>query len=513
MYLDVLLMIAAIYVYFQLRQAGGILLTSETARDPFADPVRFLVPVFMLAAAALLIVRCFPLIMRGLAALAGRLPLGTSALLTLRSLARAPANYTGPLLLLIFTMGLAVFSSSIALTLDRHLTDSTYFRVGSDMRLIEAGEPSEQQSPFGGAFGGSAQSDVAAGAEAGATQDEEEDTPVYYNFVPVQEHLRIPGVRSVARVGTYEAQPQVRNAPEQAQFVGVDRVDFQQTAFFRDDFSVQPLGALMNRLALNPAALLVSRDFLGENSLRVGEPLVLQINSLAGRTPVTFTIAGTFDLFPQDNLGELSELFVGNLDYVFENLGTAMPYDVLASVDPEVTLDEVVDAAGTLGYLVVNGEDARQIIVVAKGQPERRGMFGLLSAGFIAASLLTVIGFVLSAIITFRGRKIQLGMLRTMGLSAWQMAAFVALEQILLISLGALAGSILGVVVSQLFIPFMQVGGALANSVPPFVVRIAWRDLTLIYASLGVALAVALAIMMLSLRRLKAFEAIKLGAV
>jgi putative ABC transport system permease protein len=93
------------------------------------------------------------------------------------------------------------------------------------------------------------------------------------------------------------------------------------------------------------------------------------------------------------------------------------------------------------------------------------------------------------------------------------MGFFIALEQVLLIGLGALAGSLLGVLVSQLFIPFMQVGGSLANTIPPFVVRIAWRDLLLIYASLGVALIVALSIMLVSLRRLKAFEAIKLGAV
>lgn len=513
-YLDVLLMIAAGYVYFQLRQSGGILLATDARRaDPFADPVRFLVPVFMLAAAALLLVRFFPLLMQALAALAAHLPVGTAVLLTLRSLARAPANYIGPLLLLIFTMGLAVFSSSIALTLDRHLYDSTYFRVGADMRLVETGDLSVRSSPFGAPFGAPMGETVPGSAAGGATNPEEAEEPVYYTFVPVQEHLRIPGVKSAARVGTFDARPNVRNAPERAQFVGVDRVDFQLTAYFRDDFASQPLGALMNRLALNSDALLVGRDFLGRNNLRIGEPLVLTIEAVGfGNRPITFTIAGAFDLFPHEGR-EPRELFVGNLDYVFEHLGTALPYDVLLSVEPGTLLDEVVDAAGSLGYLVLNGTDARQVIRDAQARPERRGMFGLLSAGFIAAALLTVVGFVLSAVITFRGRRIQLGMLRTVGLSALQMAVFIALEQILLIGLGALAGSVLGVVVSRLFIPFMQVGGTMAAAIPPFIVRIAWQDLMMIYASLGIALVTAIAIMLVSLRRLKAFEAIKLGAV
>ncbi|MCS7055030.1 MAG: FtsX-like permease family protein [Thermoflexales bacterium] len=507
-YLDVLLMAAAVYVYFQLRWSGGILLAGDPQRadDPFTDPVRFLAPAFMLAAAALLLVRFFPLAMRGLSALAARLPVDTALLLTLRSLARAPANYIGPLLLLIFTMGLAVFSSSIALTLDRHLHDATYFRVGADIRLVETGDLSVRMSPFGIVSGGE------AGQPPPTSDPEDQAEPVYYTFVPVQEHLRIPGVRSAARVGTFGAQLNVPNAPERAQFIGVDRVDFQLTAYFRDDFAPQPLGALMNQLALNSDALLVGRDFLRRTNLRIGEPLVLTVETAGfGSRPITFTIVGAFDLFPHEGR-EPQTIFVGNLDYLFEHVGSALPYDVLLAVEPEVTLDQVVDAAGSLGFLVLNGTDARQVIREAQARPERRGVFGLLSAGFIAAALLTVVGFVLSAVITFRERRIQLGMLRTIGLSARQMAAFVALEQILLIGLGALAGSALGVIVSRLYIPFMQVGGAMAASIPPFIVRIAWQDLMLIYASLGLALAMAVGIMLISLRRLKAFEAIKLGA-
>lgn len=510
-FLDVLLLIAAVYVYFQLKQSGGILLATDARRaaDPFSDPVRFLAPVLMLAALALLLVRFFPWVMRALAALAGRLPFGTSTLLSLRSLARAPAVYLGPLLLLIFTMGLAVFSSSIALTLDRHLTDSLYFRIGADMRLVEMGDPSKVSTPF--SMQGGSDSNVTATEDTAAPEEEE---PLYYTFVPVSEHLRIPGVKAAARVGEYMVQPQARNVAEKNALIGVDRVDFQQTAYFRDDFSPQPLGSLMNTLASNPSALLVQRNFLAQNNLRIGEPLVLNVNAGALPShPISFTIAGTFDMFPHANPEEQRDLFVGNLDYIFENLGTAVQYDVLLAVAPDTDLNKIVDQAGSLGFLVVNGDDTGAAIREAQVQPERRGLFGLLSAGFIAASLLTMVGFVLSAVITFRSRRIQLGMLRTVGLSAWQMGFFIALEQVLLIGLGALAGSLLGVLVSQLFIPFMQVGGSLANTIPPFVVRIAWRDLLLIYASLALALLVALVIMLASLRRLKAFEAIKLGAV
>ena len=512
-YLDVLLLIPSIYLYFQMRNSGGIVAVgslttaNSLSADPFSDPVRFLAPVLMLASAALLLVRFFPFIMRALAGLAAKLPVNTSILLALRSLARAPVNYIGPLLLLIFTMGLAVFSSSIATTLDRHLYDSTYYQIGADVRLIETGDSNQ---PSSGGFGGPPAAPAPAADGAGAPEAE----PLYYTFVPVQEHLRIPGVRAATRLGTYAASVRSNNPPERSEFVGIDRSDFPQAGFFRPDFSQQSLGDLMNLLAIDRGGIIVTPEFLAANRLRVGEPLAMNISSVGLSVPLTFTIVGTFNLFPDDNTRpeDRATQFIGNLDYLFENAGTALPYDVLLETDPNVPLDKIVDDAGGLGFLVINGYDSRTIVQTAQARPERQGVFGLLSAGFIAASMLTIIGFILSALISFRARAIQLGMLRTVGLSAIQMGTFIVLEQIILIALGAVTGSGLGLLISRLFIPFMQVGGSLASSLPPFVVRIAWENLVVIYAALGFALFVALTIMLILLRRLKAFEAIKLGA-
>jgi putative ABC transport system permease protein len=506
LFLDVMLFVIASYSLYQMRLSGGILpVLSRQNTNPFADPVRFLAPVLMLAACALLLARVFPYAMRFLAWSSSKVPTNTAILLALRSLARAPSMYIGPLLLLIFTVGLAVFSASIAYTLDQHLVDSSYFRVGADMRFVEIGVPSRQSSSVGVLGGTVGESNV-------PTADQPET--LYYTFVPVEEHLRIPGVRNATRIGHYEAAPKVQNAPGKAIFVGVDRVNYAQIAYHRPDFAPQTVGVMMNELAINRSALYVPTEFLAQNRLRLGEPLRMDVSTAVGRVPVTFTLAGTYDLWPYDYAIYKKEarFFVGNLDWFFEQAGTELPYDVLLSTDPDANVREVSDRASTLGYNVSKESDARLLIREAQKLPERQGLFGLLSAGFIAASLLTIIGFVLSALISFRARAIQLGMLRTVGLSAAQMGIYISLEQIVLIGLGTLAGSGLGLLISRLFIPFLQVGGAGITSQPPFAVRIAWSDVGVIYVAIGVALALALLIMLALLRRLKAFEAIKLGA-
>ena len=340
------------------------------------------------------------------------------------------------------------------------------------------------------------------------------EEPTYYTFVPVEGHLQIPGVRTVSRVGRYDATPSINPAPTAAQFIGVDRETFGSVSYFRNDFASDNLGGLMNRLAMDRSAVLISNDLSASARLRVGDLFATAVKTQAGPTVITLTVAGTFNMFPNDNTKKSkTEFLIGNLDYLFETLGTPVPYDVLLSTEPNIVLDDLIDQAGSQGYYILSGKNARTIIQEGQALPQRQGVFGVLSAGFISASFLTLIGFVLAAMISFRQRAIQLGMLRTVGLSAGQTGTYIVLEQSLLIVLGALAGSGLGVLVSRMFIPFMQVGGNVAGNALPFDIRIAWSDIAYIYAALGLALLGALGFMLWSLRRMKAFEAVKLGAM
>jgi putative ABC transport system permease protein len=90
--------------------------------------------------------------------------------------------------------------------------------------------------------------------------------------------------------------------------------------------------------------------------------------------------------------------------------------------------------------------------------PNRQGTLGLLSVGFLTASALTVIGFLLYAIFSFRERFVQLGVLRALGLSKHQMAAALALEQFILVLAGLIAGTAIAVLAAWLFIPHLVFG-------------------------------------------------------
>jgi hypothetical protein len=96
-------------------------------------------------------------------------------LMAARYLARTPALYSAPLVLLVLTLGLSAFTASLARTLDIQLDKQVHYRVGADMSIFELG----------------------------TTFNEDNPDPVY-TFGPVEDHLSITGVKSATPVGRYK---------------------------------------------------------------------------------------------------------------------------------------------------------------------------------------------------------------------------------------------------------------------------------------------------------------------
>jgi putative ABC transport system permease protein len=496
-YLDVLLLVPLLYGWYLLRQEGTVA-SLGSGDDPFSNPLLFLMPALFCFTLALLFVRLFPRLMGALAWLAGWLP-STTLLLTMRQLARASGQYTGPLMLLILTLSLAAFTASMALTLDGHLHDQIYYQLGADLNLAELGESTEQ-----------AEDSTLLGQPVVSQEEADEDEPSWL-FLPVGEHLRVEGVQAAARVGDYHITANIGGRTQTGRLLGVDRTDFPVVAFFRPDFATgEPLGGLMNRLAVDPAGILVSHDFMARYGLNVGDALRLTVNAEGENHEILFTIAGPLRLFPtlypQDG-----PFFVANLDHIHEGMGGVFPYDVWLMTAPDVPARAIVDGSRELGFNVVAASDSRATVRAEQTRPERQGLFGLLSVGFLAAAALTVLGFLVYAIGSFQRRFIELGMLRAVGLSALQMAGYLTGEQALLILIGAGMGTALGVSASSLFIPYLQVGADKTALVPPFVVQIAWDELWTIYAVFGVMFVLAVIVLIVLLLRMRVFEAVKLG--
>jgi putative ABC transport system permease protein len=270
------------------------------------------------------------------------------------------------------------------------------------------------------------------------------------------------------------------------------------------------LGSLMNRLALDPAALLVERSTWDRMNLNPGDEVQLQITFSGGRRTLLFRAAGVIDYFPTLYPAD-GAFFIGNLEYIFESFGGLLPYDVWLRTAPGADTGAVVGGLNQMGVVVVRTQDARFTLEETFTTPSRQGVLGLLSAGFLAASLLTVTGFLMYALLSFHQRFIQLGVLRAIGLSIRQMGAALALEQALLIFAGMAAGTGIGVLAAYLFIPYLPLAVGSRADILPSVVQIAWVDILRVYAVFGAMFAFGVGATLASLRQMKIFQAVKLG--
>ncbi len=502
-YLDVLLLIPAAYGAYLLRQQGTISVPgAELSGDPFANPLLFLVPALGIFALTLLVLRLLPIIMSALAWVLSKVG-GVGTMLAARQLARMPGTYVGPLILLVLTLSLSAFTASLAETLDAHLYDQSYYSVGSDMRVYELAEDTQASGTF--MFG-------TAPAEPDTTKEAAVSGP-RWNFLPVTEYLKIPGVKAAARVGIYRASSRVGGGFQEAEFMGVDRVDFSRVAYWRRDFSAYRMGTLMNDLALTPEAVIVPNAFLRQNALAIGDTFRIQVQLYGKTVDLDAKITGTFEYFPTWYPGskDTGWLFVGNLDNLYDQAGDQYPYDVWLRTDGKYTAAEMNKRLLDQGFRASVSGVALERVDKEQTRPERQGLFGFLSIGFAAAALLTVLGFSLYALFSFRRRFIELGMLRAIGLSSGQMTVLLASELAFIILAGLVIGTILGVAASSQFIPYLQVGSGPEALIPPYLVSIAWPSIVRIWALFGLLFVGVLTVLAVLLLRMRIFQAVKLG--
>jgi putative ABC transport system permease protein len=492
-WLDLLLLIPTIYGFYLLQQQGSLIAVGEEPlNDPFANPLLFLLPALGIFALTLFFLRILPWLMEAFSWLLFRTN-SVGLLMAVRHLARTPRAYATPLILLVLTVSLSVFTASLALTLDYQLFDDYLYRTGADLNLEGPGKEFGVASQFAALAGPNAQ-------------------PASRSiFLPLGEYLQFPEVEAAARVGSYTAIARVGNTAHPATFYGIDRTDFPAVGFWRYDFAPYRLGSLVNLLAASPEGVLVANSFLEETGLNVGDFFRLEVRLGDANVEMDALILGAFDYFPTWYPAEHGPLFVGNLDNLFALAGGDFPYQVWLRTSPDFDDEAFKDALWDRQLFQWSWEEPYEAIRQEQTRPERQGLFGLLSVGFLAAALLTVMGFFMYALYSFRRRFIELGILRAVGLSQAQMLVFVACELGFLIVTGLALGTWLGSWMSQLFIPFLQIGTEASDLVPPYLVEIAWTAVNQIALLFGLLFLVAMLALGILLRRMKIFQAVKLG--
>lgn len=490
-YIDLLIMIPAVYGYRQLMNRGSLgALVQDNPGDLYQDPLLILVPALFIVVAALLAMRLFPLLMWVLDRLAAWVP-WLAPYMALRQLGRQSQSYINPLLLVIVALGLGVYTISMAGSLDQWLKDRVYYAVGADLTF----EPfSENEASMTATLGSS------RGAE----------------WIPLpSQFTALPGVDTAARVGDYEAILRMTNqsgGSYRGRFLAVDRLDFAPTAWFRPDFAPVSMGELMNRLALTPEAILVSQDFLKDNFLQLGDTVQIQVLADFGTSLTSsFTVVGTYQYFPTVYPDQVT--VIGNLDYINSFFGVTMPHNIWLRLQPGAQGEAILDQfSAAMGVDAIAVHDARAIVQEEQAEMERVGVFGTLSVSFLAAALMAALGLLTYSYASLSDRLYTFSVLRAIGLNRSEVASQVAMEYTVLTAYGAVAGVLIGSWAARIFVPLFRVSAELGSAPLPPLLPIIARDEIVPMAVLFAGTMIILETVLIStalLRRL--FAALRLG--
>jgi putative ABC transport system permease protein len=438
-YLDFLLIIPAIYAYDRLAAQGSLaMLVSDSAEDLYRDPLLILVPALFIVSLSLIAMRPFPLVMRMLDWLANHSP-WLSFHMALRQLGRQSHTYINPLLLVIVSLALGVYTFSMAASLDQWLEDRIYYSAGADLAF----------EPFLEAV-------ALSGARTGGDW-----------IPPTESYSAMAGVEAATRVGDYRTEISLPNTRIRGRFLAIDRLDFPDVAWFRGDFAAEPLGGLMNRLATSPENILVHQRFLEQNALQIGDRVSMQVLTDIGVSVNSqFTIAGVYTYFP--TVYEDQTVIVGNLEYLFSFFGVSMPHNIWLRLAPGADSTEVLSAIPAETRVgAIRTRNVATTMVAEQAQMERVGVFGTLSISFIMSALMAALGLLTYSYASLHERLFQFSVLRAVGMRRGQLAGQVLMEYATLTAYGAGMGVLIGSLAAELFVPLFRVSGEAAMPLPP----------------------------------------------
>ena len=147
---------------------------------------------------------------------------------------------------------------------------------------------------------------------------------------------------------------------------------------------------------------------------------------------------------------------------------------------------------------------------------QRNPLAGGVWNGLTILSVSAITIAVVLALVTYTAVSINLGRVdltvaRALGFSGRQILLSLALERFVVAALGIAAGTAIGIWLSRWVLGFLDITATGKDVLPPMVVTVHSGLLTLAFVDLAVALAVTILVAILSARRLRASDILRVG--
>ena len=145
-----------------------------------------------------------------------------------------------------------------------------------------------------------------------------------------------------------------------------------------------------------------------------------------------------------------------------------------------------------------------RVAVLAASQVDplvKAGWRALLFIAFSAVLILSGLGFLVHAYVSFRGREVQFALMRTIGFSMRQ----------LVIAAGMALGTLMGLRLGSIIMPFMGNDDSGSQVLPPCVIEVNWATLLITYAAMLAVFTAIILGMIWFIRRISLQRILRLG--
>jgi len=500
MYLDVIMVAVSLYGYYSYRNLSSLLTGAGLAADEiFIDPLIFLISTFFFTGCAMLFTRLYPYIIKLLFA-AGR-KFWPPAVYASLSAARTRPRSRYIMLFIIMTVSIGLYSSSAARTINKNLEDRAVYEVGADVTLMEKWRFIDLNPPE---------------YDQSGSLIQRPDKDLFFTEPLFDKFTSAPGVTLATKV----YRNNMRFAPatvsigavseKRVQIIAIQPAEFAEISWRRGDMYDYHLNYYMNAMARNPNVVLLSRNLM--EKLGVSHGSTVQIQWPSNDRALSCVVYDAIDYFPTYDPsppgGEPSYLAVMNYRLVSAEYHLE-PYEVWIKKEDGVPTAVILEHLNENNVPLVWVRDSATARADVKNDPFVLSLNGYLTLSFVVTIAVTAVGFLVFWIFDLKSRRLQIGIMRSMGMFKSDVVSMLLWEQAILSLLPMLAGFILGNAGSALFVPMLELGAA--ASAPPFRVFSYVSDMLRVGAIVtGIIL---LAIMMLwqMAARLNISQTLKLG--
>ncbi|MBQ8396393.1 MAG: FtsX-like permease family protein [Oscillospiraceae bacterium] len=496
MYLDFILTFGSVlWLYFHNRQEQKLIEQGIADVASTMNPLMFAASTVFILGAALICVRFYPYVIRLIYKI-GQKRWSPAAYFSLNNISRSSTGREKFIMIfLILTVALGIFSANTARAINRNTEERIKYNLGADAVIQEAWKTTR--------------------VKIYSEEDGGETSVTQYTEPEFSKYSELAGVETATPVFKRDS-VQIKyedKTTTNVQIMGIVPHQFADVCWFRDNLLPVHINYYINALSECQDGVIISSSYQEKNGIKLGDVVSFKWSK---NDWFEATVVAVVDFWPtmnpyeKNSSGDYRDFAILNFDYI-NALTITEPYEVWLSLDDETPIADLYQSVIDMDITATRLDVARQMVTSSKTDATLQGVNGALTLGFITIMAMCFIGFLIYWILSIKGRTLQFGILRAMGMSFKEIIAMIVYEQILVSGVSIFLSIIIGGIASDLFVPLFQVLYNVTDQVPPFVVVSQRSDYIKLYVIVGIMLVVGFLVIARLIKSININKALKLG--